>query len=257
MSDDIATSKACDQCGQAAPYEPLMIGERDFGSMFPHVCDACKREAERQEEARRQSAVLEEREREIERTIPPRIRRTDTAHRDFNAKAWKVIERWSPLSGRWLVLVGESGLCKTRMMGLHAMRLIRQGGKVAWTTSMAFQAAAIREHDADPRERAKARAQLALWKSCDVLALDDFGKAAGDGKEAFAIPEERHLFDILDHRFHHDLPVMISANSHPADMLAAGLFTKDRGAPLVGRILEGAGDVFRLVPQPRQLELGS
>jgi chromosomal replication initiation ATPase DnaA len=255
MSIEHHQFKACDQCGNAAPYEPLMIGDQDFGGSFPHVCAPCQAKADRDAETRRHAEVIAEREREIDRMIPPRIRRTDIAHPEFNAQAWRVVERWSPHSGHWLVMVGESGLCKTRMMGLLAMRMIRQGMKVAWTSSIGFQAAALREHDPDARERSKARAALALWKSCDVLAIDDFGKEAGDGKEAVMVKAERHFFDILDHRFHHDLPVMLSCNTHPADMLALGLFTKDRGTPLVGRILEASGNVLRLVPQPRQLEL--
>jgi chromosomal replication initiation ATPase DnaA len=255
MTSEHAEWKACDQCGNAAPYEPLMIGDQDFGGNFPHVCPACQAKAEREEEARQRAEVIAEREREIERMIPPRIRRTDIAHPEFNAQAWRVVERWSPHAGNWLVMVGESGLCKTRLMGLLAMRMIRQGLKVAWTSDIGFQAAALREHDADAKERNKARSLLALWKSCDVLCIDDFGKSAGDGKEGVMVKAERHLFDILDHRFHHDLPVILGANTHPADMLALGLFTKDRGTPLVGRILEGAGNVLRLVAQPRQLEL--
>jgi DNA replication protein DnaC len=248
------SAKACDLCGAAAPYEPLEIAGRDFGANFPHVCTACQAKQEREAEARRQAAIREERERRIEALIPPRIRRTDIAHQEFNANAWKVIERWTPHSGRWLVMVGEGGLCKTRMMGLHAARLIRQGFDVAWTTSIGLQAAAIREHDPDPAERARARASLAHWKACDVLALDDLGKEAGDGKEAFAVKAERHLFEILDHRYAHELPVMLSCNTHPAEMLVAGLFSKDRGAPLVGRILEAAGEVYLLSAEPRQLE---
>jgi DNA replication protein DnaC len=255
-TDDHASTsaKACDVCGAAAPYEPLMIGERDFGANFPHVCAACQAKQEREAEVLRQDAILEERERRIAAVIPPRIRKTDIAHPDFNARAWKVVERWSPHSGRWLVMVGEGGLSKTRMMGLHAARLIRQGLDVAWTTSIGIQAAAAREHDTDPAERSRARAALAHWKACDILAIDDLGKEASDGKEAFAVKAERHLFEIIDHRYAHELPVMLSMNSHPADMLAAGLFSKDRGAPLVGRILEAAGEVLHLTTQPRQLE---
>lgn len=247
--------KPCDTCGGATPYEALVLAGKDLGEMFPHVCKSCRTKAEREEEAKRRETVAQEREKEIERVIPPKIRRTDIAHPQFNAQAWRVVERWTPHADNWLVMVGESGLSKTRMMGLHAMRMIRQGMQVAWTSAIDFEAAAIRENDSDPRERRKARAQLALWKSCEVLAIDDFGKNASDGKEAFAIKAERHWFDIIDHRFHHDLPVILSSNTHPADMLAAGLFSKDRGAPLVGRILEGAGNVLRLVAQPQQLEL--
>jgi len=255
MSEPSTSSKACDVCGNAAPYEPVLVGGVDIGSRLPHFCEPCTKRRQEEEAAREREAVQAAHEAELCRIVPPRMRKTDIHHPGFNLKAWRAVERWSPHEGRWLVLLGETGLCKTRMLALIAMRLIRRGVPVAWTTSIGFQAAALREHDNDPRERAKARELLALWKSVPVLVVDDFGKEAGDGGEAFAIRAERHFFDIFDHRLNHDLPVLLSCNTHPQDMLDCGVFTKDRGGPLVGRILEGAGEVLKLTTAPRQLEL--
>lgn len=221
-------------------YEPFEIGGREFFTSFPAICDTC--EAKRVEAAavRERIAREEAREREIVRVIPPDLRRTDIHHDGFNRRAWNTLRRWHPANGKWLVMLGETGLSKSRICALIAMKLIRDGLRVEWVTANAFQWAASREFDDNKEERARARHWLATWKSAPVLVYDDFGKGT------FPPAVERHLFDIVDHRKAFDLPMLISCNTHPEALLAAGALSRDRGAPLVGRMLEAAGEVIAL-----------
>ncbi len=85
-------------------------------------------------------------------------------------------------------------------------------------------------------ERGRARHWLSAWKNSPALVFDDFGKGTFSGAV------ERHLFDLIDHRHTHMLPTIISANTHPQDLLLADAFSGDRGAPIVGRILETYGN---------------
>lgn len=237
MTTDTQLATApCKSCGADVAYEPVVVFGHDLAAGLGHICEGCTlaiaNAAKAEEEAKRNHHA----KMEMERVIPPLLRETNPSHPEFNVKAWQACRQWSPASGQWLLIIGKTGLCKSRISALLAGRMIRAGIRTEWCTANAFQWAATREFDDDKAERGRARHWLSAWKNSPALVFDDFGKGTFSGAV------ERHLFDLIDHRHTHMLPTIISANTHPQDLLLAEAFTGDRGAPIVGRILETCGN---------------
>jgi hypothetical protein len=200
-------------------------------------CSGCLKSEEAAEMDRRQAeaARREQAAREARlQAIPPEMLRTRPDHPDFNGGLWLRTESWRPSALRWLGVVGLAGNCKTRCLALLAKELILAGHRLMWTTAVEFQ---DRVDDLRGDRRpivADAHEYLARCKSAPVLVLDDIGK------NTWTPAIERHLFGLLDHRKTHDLPVLWSANSHPMEILQSGQLTKERGGPLIGRLLEAS-----------------
>lgn len=224
-------------CGQ-----PVDAGMVELAKTFPKLikaehCTAClarmnaaeaaaaRAERDRLEQARR-TARLE--------IIPPEMRRTQLHHPDFNAGLWVRVEGWQPSALQWLGLLGLPGGCKTRCLALLVRRLIMDGHQVLWTTALEFQDR-VDELRSDERGlAAESRTYLRRCKSASILVLDDLGK------NTWTPTLERHLFDVIDRRKTHDLPVLWSANTHPVELLRSGQLTKDRAGALIGRLLEAS-----------------
>ena len=79
---------------------------------------------------------------------------------------------------------------------------------------------------------AKAREWLRRWKRAEVLILDDLGK------QKWTDSVEQEFCDMLEHRTSNQLLTLWSANTHPEQMIKAKQLTRDRGAPIVGRLLD-------------------
>lgn len=190
------------------------------------MCDECieGREAKFAKDRRDEAA-----KREYERVVPLSYRKTDTAHPNFNTPLWQQLCKWKPEQG-WIGLVGETGRSKTRCLALLAKRLAWKGYKLEWCIATRFQWAAQRQWTDD--EGSKAREWLRKWKHAEVLILD------GLGKQKWTDSVEAEFFDMLEHRTSCELLTLWSANTHPEQMIKAKQLTKDRGAPIVGRLLD-------------------
>lgn len=230
------SQKLC-SCGE--PVDPDML---DLEAMFPKIvkanqCQQCAaNEAAQQAELAKRDREREELNRRVLRLecIPPEIRRTRRDHPTFNAGLWLRVEHWKPSDLKWLGIVGLPGHCKTRCLGMLVERLVMDGQRVTWTTALEFQ---DRVDDLRSDERtvvAEARVYFRRAKATSVLVLDDLGKNTWNPSM------ERFLFDVIDHRKTHDLPVLWTANTHPIDMLKSGQLTKDRAGALIGRLLEAS-----------------
>lgn len=227
-------NQTCVSCG-CFPSPEIAEIHAMFPRIIPLECEACstKRDAEyrrRKEEGDRQreQAARESRLQEI----PPEMLRTRINHPHFNPGLWLQVEGWQPSSGRWMGIVGGAGECKTRSLALLAHRLILDGHRLMWTTAVEFQDRvddSIRGERAETKEAGK---YFARCKSAAILVLDDFGKNTWNPSM------ERHLFALIDHRKTHDLPVLWTANTPPLEILATQGLSRDRGAPLIGRLIE-------------------
>lgn len=238
-------TKPCDTCHQGTHYEPILCGSTDLSASLPHHCAECTHKANLAASQLKKQQLQAKRELDVERVIAAKLRATDITHPTFNHRAWNALSRWTPDTGKWLVLLGETGLSKSRISALLAMRAIRSGLRVEWTTAQSFKWAATREFDDDIHTRTQARQWLRKWKSAALLVFDDFGKAG------FSPSVEAHIFDLVDHRQSYYLPMIISCNTHPRDMIASQMLSQDRGAPIVARILESAGNVIKLKTPPQ------
>lgn len=229
------TNTTC-ACGAPATEESIELAEF-LPRVYQPECGACtakrefaeKADAARAEEAREAAVIVERME-----AIPPEMRRTDINHRGFNPGLWIRVEGWDPRRLRWLGLVGSAGEAKTRCLALLAKRLIHEGHRVAWTTAVDFQDRVDSLTRGDRGEVKEAHQYFRDCKTATILVLDDIGK------NTWTPSIERHLFSVIDYRKTHDLPVLWTANTSPVEILASGQLTKDRGAPLMGRLIEAS-----------------
>jgi DNA replication protein DnaC len=224
-------TRPCTTCGAPIPYEPLMVGERDFGKLLSRYCAPCEKAAavadnQRAAEEREQLAL--ERIRSI---IPPDLRGTLVTHPDFDRALWRVVDEWGPgTDGRWMGIVGPAGRCKTRCLALKANRFIRNGQRVAWTTATYLQTASedrsSRRHDL----AAIAQAHLRDCMVAAVLIIDDLGK------NTWTPTFERHFFELINHRRNHLLPILWSSNVHPEQF--SQVISTVNAMPIIGRLLD-------------------
>jgi hypothetical protein len=224
-------------CGNPVDRDSWELAKRFPKIVTTASCAACA-EAEDREESRRKRVLeqqMEQSRREARlEIIPPEMARTRINHPGFNAGLWVRVEGWQPSDVKWLGLVGGAGESKTRCLALLAKRLILSGIHLHWTTAVDFQEHAEATNRGDKDDAKEANRYLARCKHCGILVLDDLGK------NTWNPTVERHLFSVLDHRKTHDLPVLWSANTSPLEILATGNLSRDRGAPLIGRLLEAS-----------------
>ncbi len=226
---DQATT-TCKTCGQSFFYEPIFFGRHDLGLLVNTHCEICASKQRAEEERRRREERQTVIEGQIRAQIPPDLLATDPAHPEFNGELWSGVKSWRPGSEFWLGIIGASGLCKTRCMALLAAKAMRSGIRVTWSTANRLKDAAS---DRNHRERTVSLTARAHLEDClhgGWLFLDDLGK--NEWTPAF----ESQLFQILDHRKNHRLPLVFSSNCHPEgfSQLISGL----NSAPIIGRLLD-------------------
>lgn len=230
------TFKPCTTCGLAVPYEAILFDGLDLSGHLKLLCDPCElaeakqqKQNERNERIAKAKAILSE-------VIPPRMRETDILHPEFRAGKWKLVSdafEASPQTN--IILVGPAGLCKSRMLALLCKRVAIRGHRIAWVTAHDF--ALLADRYKNFKTRFDGQQELSSLKWSPYLVMDDLGK------QAWTNSIEEIFFALIDHRYSHNLPTWFSANTHPQNMLMEGQFSRDRGAAIVGRILEGATEI--------------
>lgn len=242
MSQEIITitHRPCDTCGIPVPWEPILLGGRDLTESFPCACDVCALAATRAHEAKLRNNRITHCQAALAACIGERLRQTDIDHPEFNRIAWQGIQSAVDVnSHRNVVFVGPSGLCKSRMMYLLCKKATWKGHSIQWTTT--DQLTDLAEDLAKYATRSTAREQFHKLKTAGRLVIDDIGKTKWDQKT------EEAVWIILSHRYDHNKPTWASCNTHPDTLKLEGWFSRDRGAAIVGRILEDA-QVFQLTP---------
>lgn len=217
--------KICSDCNQSYEHEIFTL----YGKVYLEthsVCDSCSEAREAKDAQNRRERVAR---REWERVVPIGYRKTDTAHPGFNKALWGQLSKWSPEMGGF-GLVGVTGRSKTRCIALLTKRLIWRGYKVEWCLATKFQKAAQRQWDNE--QGFKYRERVRRWQNTEVLILDDLGK------QKWTDSVEQEFYDLLEHRTSNELLTLWSANTAPEEMIKAKQLTKDRGAPIVGRLLD-------------------
>jgi len=230
LADMVRTT--CKGCGQGFYYEPILVLGMDLGKSLHTFCDDCK-DAEREAEKQAAQAIRKtEIEARILAQIDPALRATDLQRPEFNRPLWRLVEAWRPAKDeRWLGIIGAAGSCKTRCMALYAMRVMRSGTRVCWTTAnRVYEAAGDRKSHLQGVATV-AREHLLDCRDAPWLFLDDFGK------NEWSAPFESQLFQILDHRKNHFLPTVYSANAHPEEF--SEVISALNARPIIGRLVEG------------------
>lgn len=223
-------------CGAEISADHLALVEFFPKLLRPRQCELCHyRELQDQQERINLQRAADEmtRRREHLSAIPPEMRRSTISHPEFNPGLWLRVEHWTPANVTWLGIVGGPGECKTRCLALLAMRLILDHGhRFKWTTAVDFQDEVDKSLNGERGDMRIANEYFTACKTAEILVLDDFGK------NTWNPTTERRLFSVIDYRKTHDLPILWTSNTEPLEILASGVLSKDRGAPLIGRMLE-------------------
>lgn len=220
---------------------PVSADHTELARLFPKLiradqCDRCAEREAHDEKLRKEHLERQREQSERESrldTIPPEMLRTRINHPSFNPGLWVKVEGWQPSSLRWLGIVGGAGQCKTRCLALLSKRLILAGHRLMWTTAVEFQDR-VDDTRGDRPEAKEAGRYMARCRSAGILVFDDIGK------NTWTPAVERYLFGLIDHRKTHDLPVLWTSNLSPREILSSGQLTPDRGAPLIGRLIEAS-----------------
>ncbi len=225
-------------CGEPVDATLLEI-RKFFPSLSPDLCSACYDLAEREsaERALLEAERVEQRQRQarLEATIPPEMLETRADHVAFNGALWQRVREWRPACGRWLLITGLPGRCKTRVVALLAKDLILQDGvRVVWTSAIELQGAVEELRSQNYGIVDAARANLREWKHAAVLVLDDLGK------NTWTPSLEARLFELIDFRKTRLLPTIVTANTPLPELLRTKQVGTERGGPIIGRILEAS-----------------
>ena len=225
----------CVDCGTGFEYEHCCAfrDERD-------TCDDCAAKAGAKWEQEHAREVRSANKRAAIAVIPPLMRPKDIGGESdperFPASVWRRLCAWTPSNGRGIGLIGDSGLCKTRMLHATLARVMldqesRLDASYADAVTMAeFKEMASNRFDGPAKER---------WyriRCCRVLVLDDVDKVAltDDGMTA--------LFNLVDFRTTREKPILWSANCADRRELVKRLSAKLNDArqvgPIVGRLAE-------------------
>jgi DNA replication protein DnaC len=159
--------------------------------------------------------------------IPSRFQENDTS---LFPEVWNCIKEWKPRpEGIGILLVGDSGKCKTRMLCEIMMRLQdHTPTKFAFTSSAGFAGLVRRQFDfTDPG----ARTRIDYLRRVPVLIFDDLGKQ----NNSPTVEEE--IFHLIDTRTSEMRSTLITANFNSRKEMETSM-ASDRGKAIARRILE-------------------
>jgi DNA replication protein DnaC len=204
----VATVQACatPECFNSVP-----VPSEDFVKFFATMKILCEDCDLRRIEMLKQEQVLMEQQRRQEAfhtLCPPLYRESDPQR--IPAAFLRECEAWeaSPMG---LGFVGIAGTGKTRAAWMLLKRLHFSGVRVFGITATAFAKACADQWHDDPQAKGMAEDTLTRCRRTKVLLLDDLGK------NKMTERAELELFDLLEHRTSHELPVIWTANAGRAD----------------------------------------
>jgi DNA replication protein DnaC len=217
-------------CASESCFNSVSSPSEDFVRYFPQVkilCDDCdlKRIEMLQQE---QAAEEQERRQEAFNTLCPPLYRESDAQR-IPAAFLRECEAWqyNPVG---IGLVGPAGCGKTRAAWMLLKRLHMSGLRVYGITATGFAKACADQWHDNNQAKAMAEDTLTRCRRTKVLLLDDLGK------NKFTERSELELFDLLEHRSSHEMPVIWTANAGRETLKQ--MLSSDRGEPILRRLSE-------------------
>ena len=208
--------------------------------IYAHVthCDDCSAKALLDaEQDKRKAAALEK----WEAAVSEQNRSTDINHQDYQAQ-WHVHEsamRWLADKNERLMLglIGDSGLCKTRIISQVVKRVIWEGGNVVWMNSSEFQWST--QNLFNDANAVKASKWLSKYETASMLVFDDIGSL----KSTETVSD--NLYKLLEYRTTNNLPMLWTSNETLGEMLAGKGITEKARKRNISR-LAGYSNIIEL-----------
>lgn len=217
-------------CASEDCFESVPLPDENVSRYFPNLKILCERCADRHSKKLQQEQAAEEQERRQETfnaICPPLYRESDPER--IPAAFLHECEAWqyNPVG---IGLVGPAGCGKTRAAWILLKRLHFSGLRVYGITATAFAKACADQWHDDNQAKALAEDTLTRCRRTKVLLLDDLGK------QKMTERSELELFDLLEHRSSHELPIIWTANAAKGDLRK--MLSSDRGEPILRRLSE-------------------
>lgn len=223
----VATVQACatPECFNSVP-----VPSEDFVKFFSTMkilCEDC--DLRRIEMLKQEQALMEQQRRQeaFHTLCPPLYRESDPER--IPAAFLRECEAWE-VSPMGLGFVGIAGTGKTRAAWMLLKRLHFSKVRVFGITATAFAKACADQWHDDPQAKNMAEDTLTRCRRTKVLLLDDLGK------NKMTERSELELFDLLEHRTSHELPVIWTANAGRETLKQ--MLSSDRGEPILRRLAE-------------------
>lgn len=160
----------------------------------------------------REDQLVQERMATVAGICPPEFQETDPQHPKMNTPPASAAMAWE-FGRSGLLLVGPTGQCKSRC-AYQVMKREHLAGRqcVQYSAGEWAWACLGLKHNF-----AAAQRWMMLVRDCDILMIDDLGKARMTYQDHEATQATELLFDVLDHRFKHHKPVIVTTQLHADD----------------------------------------
>jgi len=168
----------------------------------------------------------QEREREWPGICPPLYRDTDLSRLPKSLS--DALERWDGRYG--LGFVGDAGKGKTRAAFEALRRQHYRGKSCAAVTGPQLRRLLTDIYATEQAERSAARIRFRSLRTVRVLLLDDLGK------QKFTESAQEDLFDLLETRVSHCLPIIWTTNNESKELVAK--LASDQGGAILRRLVE-------------------
>lgn len=223
-----------------------MLGDPDFGKVYPCVCKSDEIAARRLNRLQRLSNLSGLHERTFAQFNPqPGHLSPEQSHSLRNA--FETCKYFAQDPDGWLLLTGTYGCGKTHLAAAIANELLNAGRTVIFQT-----VPDLLDHlrsTFGPNSEISFDQFFEQLQSAPILILDDFG-AHSSSQWA-----NEKLFQLLNHRYNTELPTVITTNLR-LDALEPRLRSRISDAALVTKVLITAPD-FRSPGSPVQQELST
>lgn len=231
------TTRPCQQCATPVPWETIPWDtDLDLSHLLPCLCPECNAKKAAAIAAAERERIITAAQTTLRTVIPERMRETDPKHPEWNEAGYSAVNAaYDPITARTnLILTGTSGTCKSRILAMLLKRTALRGHSIAWTDMAELEH--LTYNLSHRNTRTSAQTTIAQIKAASHLVLDDLGKEA----ERIPDPLEKTLFELINHRYNHNTSIWLSSNTHPQNLLLTGKYSQDRGAAIIGRLLESA-----------------
>ena len=196
-------TRTCMETGKEFTLKQSKYGETWFPDI--HYCDEVlerfEQEEKRRQEQERQERIEGIRQSWIEKNIPAHYRKEVDRECDLDWERFDIAMEYSPRLSPHLIMQGESRRGKTRAMYELAKRNADLYPRIDTAERWARYLGSKLSSSASSHE-----AMIADLSKCKMLCIDDLGK------DRVTPRSQTDMFEILNHRFIHELPTIITTN---------------------------------------------